>query len=100
MPSYICCAPAVPGATCRARAFRRARRSTTSSTSFSVMASGRRSGPEPQHELTQINGNRRLGIIQVEQTLAMLQAVTLGLAVVDTAAFRRFARSLYGGQIP
>ena len=33
-----------PGATCRATAFRRARRSTTSFASSSVMASGRRSG--------------------------------------------------------
>ena len=41
----ICCAPAARGATCPATRFRHARRSTTSSASSSVIASGRRSGP-------------------------------------------------------
>jgi hypothetical protein len=45
MPFSICCALAAPGAICRATGFRRARRSTTSFASFSVIASGRRSGP-------------------------------------------------------
>ena len=40
----ICCAPAARGATCPATAFRHARRSTTSSASSSVIASGGRSG--------------------------------------------------------
>src|SRR3974377_930229 len=44
MPSCICCALAVPGAICRATAFRHVQRSTTSFASFSVMASGRLSG--------------------------------------------------------
>jgi len=44
-PFFICCAPAVRGATYRTTAFRTARRSTTSSASSKARGPGRRFGP-------------------------------------------------------